>query len=66
MNGFLKRILLLAAIYLCCSTHSFAQKWEKNFGQDSAETATFIRQTLDGPSGLCIEIGSIWQKNMGA
>jgi hypothetical protein len=59
MNGFLKRILLLAAIYLCCSTHSFAQKWEKNFGQDSAETATFIRQTLDGGFIICGTSGNV-------
>ena len=59
MRVFIKGIILVLFFCSCVQQKGFGQKWEKNFGQDSAETATFIRQTLDGGFIICGTSGNV-------
>lgn len=59
MRVFIKGIILVLFFCSCVQQKGFGQKWEKNFGKDSAETATFIRQTLDGGFIICGTSGNV-------
>lgn len=45
--------IFFVVLLMLLSHNIYGQRWEKNFGEDSVETATFIRQTLDGGFITC-------------